>query len=460
MGMARADAGPRGQVLVADDDEGMRHFVVRALRKRGFEVREACDGDEAVAALEAAPVDVLVSDIRMPGVNGVELLGRLAALSPGARAVLMTAYGSIDSAVEAVKKGAESYLTKPFETDDLIAAVERAAERAALDGENRALRELLRRPGGYGGLLGSGKAMTTVFRAIDRAAAKDVPVLICGESGTGKELAARAVHARGPDPEAPFVPVACGALPKNLAGVEIFGAEKGAFTGAEKSRAGFLERADGGTIFLDEVEELPLEVQGPLLRYIEHREAFRVGGGDSRQLRVRIVSATSADLGALAQKREFRKELSYRLQVLTIAMPPLREHPEDLPLLLRSFLEEAGRGDLLVSPEVVARLQGLPWPGNVRELRNVAERLASLVEGEVVTLDDLPAELLEGDGPSASLRPYRQALEAFERGYLEDLLARSGGNVSEAARLGGLSRPSLHARISVLGIDTARFRGR
>ena len=449
------------RVLVVDDEESMRHFLVRALQRQGCEVTAAVDGPTALEALGSGAFDVMVTDIRMPGMDGRELFAKARESSPGTRAVLMTAYGSIKDAIAALEQGAESYLAKPFETDELVATVMKAGEKARLLSENRVLREQLSGAGSFGGLVGQSSAMRKLYRTIERVARADGTVLITGESGVGKELVARAIHARSGRGDGPFVAAHCGALPQTLVEAELFGVVEGAFTGADRSRSGYVERASSGTLFLDEIAEVPIEVQPSLLRFLESGEVTPVGGEEVLHPGVRVVAASNRDLRLLVEEARFRPDLFYRLDVLPVRVPPLRDRIEDIPLLVAHFMVAVGRPELVVPPDVMAYLQGLPWEGNVRELQNLTERLAGTVEGDVVTLDDLPSEVHGDDAVArAGFRPYRLALEHFEREYLEGLLERTGGNVSEAARLGGMARPSLHARIAALGIDLAGFRGR
>jgi DNA-binding NtrC family response regulator len=448
----------RSRVLVVDDEESMRHFVARALAKAEFEVDAAASAEEALTLIEQAACDVLVSDIRMPGRDGVELMSEVRRRCPGVRTVLMTAFGTVNNAIEAMQRGAETYLTKPFETAELVAAVQKAAEKARLSAENRVLHEMLASGGAYAGLVGGSRTMRQLYRRIDQVAQRSGTVLISGESGTGKGLVARAVHRRSPWKEGPFVSVHCGSLPESLVEAELFGVVEGAYTGATRSRSGYVERARGGTLLLDEIAEIPTDVQVTLLRFLDDGELIRVGGTEVERVEVRVVVATNRDLHQLVEQGRFRDDLYYRLDVLPLKVPPLRERREDIPLLLTHFLANAGRPELCIPPDVMAFLQGREYEGNVRELQNLAERLAVLVDGDVVEFESLPGDVRGEAGAAESFRPYRQAMENFERRYLEGLLDRTGGNVSEAARLGGLGRPSLHARIAALGIDVHRFR--
>lgn len=449
------------RVLVVDDEESMRHFLKRALKRQGCDVVDVASGDQALEALGSAPFDVMVTDIRMPGMDGRDLFLKALEVAPGTRTILMTAFGSIKDATDAMNRGAESYLAKPFETEELVAAVNKAGEKARLLAENRVLREQVRQDGAYGGLVGDSRAMRKLYRTIDRVARVDGTVLVTGESGSGKELVARAIHARSSRKDGPFVAVHCGALPETLVEVELYGVVEGAFTGADRTRAGYVERAAGGTLFLDEIAEIPLAIQPSLLRFLESGEVTAVGGEEVTHPDVRVVAASNRDLRMLVEEGRFRDDLFYRLDVLPVNVPPLRDRVDDVPLLVAHFLTEVGRPDLVFPPDVTAYLQGLPWTGNVRELRNLVERLAGTVEGDSVAMTDLPVEVTGSAGSNtADFRPYRLAMEQFERDYVSGLLERTNGNVSEAARLGGMARPSLHARITALGIDVQRFRSR
>jgi len=447
------------RVLVVDDEESMRHFLMRALKRQGFAVVGAADGAAALQAFEDDVFDVMVTDIRMPGMDGRELFSRVLDVAPGTRTVLMTAFGSIKDATDALARGAENYLAKPFETEELVAAVSKAGEKARLMAENRVLREQVQHDGAYAGLVGRSRAMRKLYRTIDRVARADGTALVMGESGSGKELVARAVHSRSGRKDGPFVAVHCGALPETLVEAELFGVVEGAFTGADRTRIGYVQRAAGGTLFLDEIAEVPMEIQPSLLRFLESGEVTPIGGDTVTHPDVRVVTASNRDLRLMVEEGSFRDDLFYRLDVLPVVVPPLRDRVEDVPALITRFLQDVGRADLVVPPDVMAYLQGLPWTGNVRELRNMVERLAGTVESDIVAMADLPTESVGGATANTSdFRPYRLALEQFEREYLEGLLERTKGNVSEAARLGGMARPSLHARIGALDIDVARFR--
>ena len=450
------ESGPQSdplRVLVVDDEESMRHFLSRALRRRGFLVEVVTDGEAALAALGGEAFDVMLTDVRMPGMDGRELFRKALDVSPGTRTVIMTAYGSVKDAITAMEQGAESYLAKPFETEELVATISKAGEKARLLAENRVLREQLTRAGTFAGLIGKSAVMRRLYRTIERVARAGGTVLVTGESGAGKGMVARAVHERSERAAGPFLSAHCGALPATLIEAELYGVVEGAFTGADRTRAGYVQRAAGGTLLLDEIAEVPLDVQSSLLRFLETGEVVRVGGEEVARPDVRVIAASNRDLRSLVEEGTFRDDLFYPLIV-----PPLRDRVDDIPLLVTLFLTSVGRPELVFSPEVMAHLQGLPWPGNVRALQNLVERLAGTVEAEVVTLEELPTEESVKDVPVPDFRPYRQAMEGFERDYLQGLLRQARGNVSEAARLGGMARPSLHARIAALGLDVSEFR--
>jgi len=473
----------RPRVLVVDDKENIRHLLERILGVQ-FEVVLAADGDAAVVLLKSEAFDVVLSDIKMPGKDGLEVLRVAKAIAPATEVVLMTAFASVQSAVEAIRAGAFDYLPKPFDPDDALLKVERAAERKALKDRAEGLeRDLLGRRR-FGELMGKSEAMQRVFTLLEKAAGRDLSVLLLGESGTGKELAARAIHHGGRRKHEPFVPINCGALPGALIESELFGHRKGAFTGADSDRAGLMEEAGHGTVFLDEVGELPLALQVKLNRVLQERELRRVGETKSRKLEARVIAATNRDLPSAIAAGQFREDLYYRLNVFPIALPSLRNRKEDVPLLAQHFLDVARtrstEGPRSISPETMRALLAYDYPGNVRELENIIERAVAVAESDLVERHDLPSEALgnaevAGD---AALRPvmtaiwsegilagtlsYRAALEqaqgAASAAFLEHLLAHTAGNVSLAAEQAGLARESLHRLLRRHGIEPARFR--
>jgi two-component system response regulator AtoC len=459
------------RVLVADDKENMRRLVARILED-GFEVEEAEDGARALALVATRPYDVVVTDIRMPGADGFELLAAVKARDPSTEVVLMTGYATVPDAVRAMKLGAFDYLEKPFDPDAALAIVGRAAERRRLAEAAR----LAAAPGeedSFHALVGRSPAMRAVYRLLEKAAAVDATVLIGGETGTGKELAARAIHSLSARRERRFVPVNCGALPSELVESELFGHARGAFTGAAAARAGLFQEAQGGTIFLDEVGELPLAAQVKLNRVLQEKEVRRVGETQATPVDVRVVAATHRDLREEVRAGRFREDLFYRLNVFTVALPALRERAEDVPLLAAHFLDKHARALRRTlrgfSPEALALLAAHAWPGNVRELENVVERAVAVAGGEVVEPADLPPELSAGAAPAppapgAALAalPYKDAVagarDRVTREYLVALMTEFGGNVTRAAERAGVERESLHRLLRKHGLRSEDFK--
>ncbi len=443
-----------GTIVLADDEALQREALARALRARGHEVLPVEGGEEAVEAVRARAVDVLVTDLRMPGLSGLEVLRRSRALNPELAVLVLTAYGTIDGAVEAMQSGAAHYLTKPVDLEALELVVERALERRDLVHENRMLRERLHRAGTGLRLLGESPALQEVLARAGRAAATGATVLVLGESGTGKELLARTIHELGPRAEGPFVAVNCAALPENLRESELFGHERGAFTGASGLHRGRIERAAGGTLFLDEIGDLPASVQVKLLRFLQEHEFTRVGGESVLRADVRIVAATHRDLDARVAEGAFRADLFYRLDVIRLVLPPLRERRADVPMLAEHFLAaHAGRHGLPVrglSSEAMDALVKHDWPGNVRELENAIEQAVVLGSGTVLVLDDLPATI-RGAGPGARPggppRDLAGRIDEIERSLVLGVLARHGGNQSGAARELGVTEGGLRYKL-------------
>jgi two-component system, NtrC family, response regulator HydG len=438
------------RVLVVDDDQGIRYTLREILESSGLQVDEAADGEAALARFAAAPADLVITDLRMPKLDGMGLLARLSAGTPVPRVVVITAHGSERQAVAAMKAGAFDYFRKPFEMEELLAAVRRAVESTRLFVENERLRcELsLSRT-----MVFASEAMKRLAVLAGRVAARDVTVLISGESGTGKERLAESIVAGSRRADKAFVRFNCAALTAELAEAELFGHSRGAFTGAVRSRLGLFGEADGGTILLDEIGELAPPLQAKLLRALQSGEIRAVGEERERKLDVRVLAATNADLPAEVRDGRFREDLYYRLNVVVLQVPPLRERAEDVPLLVRYFLdrfaERFGVAPIVRTEALLARLSGQAWPGNVRELENTIERLVALSpEGELdLSLLDQPARA--GEATSFGLR---ERVEAYERGLLVEALRRCRGNRSEAARRLGLSRATLHDKLKKYGI--------
>jgi DNA-binding NtrC family response regulator len=460
---------PEARLLVADDEESMRYFLSRSLSRRGFEVEAVENGEAAMERFEARRFDVAILDLKMPGADGIEVLSRIRGSDPEALVIIMTAYGTIRSAVDAMRQGAFDYITKPFEIDELLLLIDRALGQRATLRENRALKEMVDHRTAYGVLIGQSPAMRSVYQTIDMLRESNATVLISGESGTGKELVARAIHIHSERSRGAFVPIDCAALPENLVESELFGHTAGAFTGAIKRKRGLVEQADGGTLFLDEISEISKGTQVKLVRFLQERRFTPLGSVDPVSVDLRIISATNRDLEARVAEDRFRQDLYWRLNVVPIHLPPLRERREDIPLLASHILERLQRSEEAIvkgfTVDAMIVLSCYPWPGNVRELENTIERMVVLHgDQESIGVEDLPQAIrdkaeperrtLERTGPI----PYREALGAFESEYLIRLLASTRGDVTEAARLSGISRPQIHQKIRKLGLDPKRFR--
>ena len=431
------------RVLVVDDEAGVRESL-RMLLKGECEVATAEGVDEALAAIATGPPDLILLDLVMPGRSGLELLAELQERGGAPPVVVLTATRTVATAVEAMKLGAADYVTKPFEVDALRIKVRRLLEQRALEERVAVLSDELAERDRLGELIGRSEAMRAVFRTVERVAPSSANVLVTGESGTGKELVARAIHALGPRAEGPFVPVNSAAIPASLIESELFGHERGAFTHAVARRIGRFEAAQGGTLFLDEVGELAPEVQAKLLRALQERVIERVGGNESIAVDVRIIAATHQDLAARVQAGGFRADLFYRLCVVPVEVPPLRERREDVKLLAEAFLsqarEEAGRGPRRIARSALAALERHDWPGNVRELQNAIQRAVALCEGERIELGDLPAGVVERSRTEALHADVRQgklgfeeAVAAFEEELIREALNRCDWNQTRAA---------------------------
>ncbi|MFI4915352.1 MAG: sigma-54-dependent transcriptional regulator [Phycisphaerales bacterium JB060] len=429
----------QARVLVVDDAAAMREIISRNLAALGYAVRVAADVSEAIAALEADPAELVVTDMRMPGADGLDLVRIVRERWPNTALVMITGFATVGGAVEAMREGVSDYLAKPFSDEELEHAV-----RTALDRRRPAPADAAH----TFGMIGQSEAMRRVYRLIERAAGARVPVLITGESGTGKELVARAIHEAGPRRGGPFVPVNAAAIPEALFESELFGHAKGAFTGAGSARRGAFVAADGGTLLLDEVGELPALAQAKLLRVLQDQRIRPVGEDREKPVDVRIIAATNRDLEAMARAGDFRQDLFFRLHVLPIELPPLRERDGDIELLLTAFLEDAA-GDGRAprpSPAALDALRRYTWPGNVRELRNVAERLVVLADGGSIELDDLP-DAIRTAPARASETTDNRPLRDVELEHIRAVLERAGGNKTRAAEILGIDRKSLREKL-------------
>ncbi len=453
----------RPVILIVDDDRNTREGLRRALES-GYAVRMAESAEKALAILDEATVDIVVSDIRMSGMDGLTLLQRGTARSHPPIFVMLTAYGNVETAVEAMKRGAYDFLMKPVNLDHLDMLLKRALRSRDVECENRSLREQLDSQFGLENIVGQSTAMRDVFEIVGQAAPTQATVLLQGESGTGKELVAHAIHRLSPRSKGPFIAVHCAALSPTLLESELFGHEKGAFTGAAERRRGRFEMADGGTLFLDEISEVDPAIQVKLLRVLEERKFERVGGHETLDVDIRLIAATNADLKKRVEEGKFRNDLFFRLDVVTVTLPPLRDRLEDVPLLcghfLREFNEKNGKQIEDITPEAMAILSGYAWPGNVRELRNAIERMVVLGRGPRLTVRDLPAAIrgaVHAEGQKGQWRGESgrsaapESMSEAERLMIYAALKKNSGNRTKAAQQLGISRRTLQRKLKEYG---------
>jgi DNA-binding NtrC family response regulator len=441
------------RVLVADDEINLRDLIVRELARRGLDTEGVGDGESALARLREGPYDVVVLDMKMPKKEGIEVLRELQDFPEHPQVIVMTGFQEVATAVEAMKLGAYDYLTKPTKIEELEVLVRKAAEKGQLLRDNVALRAHAPGAGPFDGIVTRSPKMQEVLRVIDRVSPTESSVLLLGESGTGKELVARAIHERSTRAERPFVPIHCGALPREVLESELFGHEKGAFTGAVNAKPGLIELADGGSLLLDEIGDMEPDSQVKLLRVLETGMFFRVGGTRPRRVDVRLIAATNRDLAAAMKSGQFREDLYYRINTITVLLPPLREHPEDIELLARHFLDtNATYGLKHLHPAALTALEGYAWPGNVRELRHVIERGVILCKGDEITVADLPSEIAGGSGAgsmsaAAGAVASGPTLEAMERQHIVSTLRQVNGHRGKAAALLGIDPKTLYRKI-------------
>src|ERR1700691_4757499 len=444
-------------VLVVEDEENVGRVVELQLKTAGYEVEQAGSAEDAIKLADRA--DVIITDLRLPGLSGLEMLQQLRSEDLRTPVIVMTAFGSIATAVEAMKSGAVDFLPKPFSMDHLMTVVNKALEVRTLRDENRALRAELSQRYEFDNIIGRSAAMREIFATIERVAPTRATVLLCGESGVGKDMIARAIHHHSPRDNKPFVKINCTALPENLMESELFGYEKGAFTGANLSKPGKFEQADTGTVFMDEIGDVPQPVQVKLLRVLQEREFERLGSNVTRHIDVRIVAATNQDLRAALEQGTFREDLYYRVNVVPMNIPPLRERKEDIPFLAQLFVTKLGpdTGDRVrdVTDAGLAKLMSYHWPGNVRELENVIERSLVMCSGERLDAADIKLEMAPRSRAQADhFLPDGLTLDQYEQEIIRESLRRADGNKSQAARLLGLTRNALRYRLTQMGLES------
>ena len=451
------------RILIVDDEARMRRVLELHLTGAGYEVTKAASAEDGLQALDTsgsgADFALALTDLRLPGMDGVEFLRQVHGRFPSLPVIVMTAFGTVETAVEAMKSGASDYLLKPFSLDDLMITIDKVLELHALRDENVKLRAQLERRYDFEHIIGHSAKMQEVFDAARRVASTRATVLLGGESGTGKGLLARAIHHHSPRRDAPFTKISCSTIPENLMESELFGYEKGAFTGATQSHQGKFEQADGGTVFLDEIGDVPPAVQVKLLRVLQEREFERLGGSKTIHVDVRIVAATNQDLRAALEQGTFREDLYYRLNVVPISLPPLRERKEDIPYLLdhilAKFAGDTGNRIEVISQTAMEKLMVYHWPGNVRELENIIERSMVLARSDTVEADDIRLDhrAASSQSEAAAFLPDGMTLEQYEQELIREALRRTNDNKSQAARLLGMTRNALRYRLSQMGVE-------
>ena len=451
LGTATAAERPTAPtILIVDDEDSTRNLCRDVISDSGLRTRTASTTEQALEILDQWPVEILITDLRVPQMGGLELLKRVRRDFPQTAVLVLTQYGTIESAVEATRLGAADYITKPFHIPELRSKLDRMIRLLDVDQENRVLRETLRTRPGFADLIGVSVKMQRVYRLIERVSQHAYPVLILGESGTGKELVARSVHYSGVRRNKPFIPVDCSSLVPTLIEAELFGYVKGAFTGALHAKQGLMEIADGGTLFLDEIGDLPFDMQAKLLRALQEKEVRPVGSTDRIPLSARIIAATNRDLDASVRAGTFRQDLFFRLNVVQIKIPPLRERKTDIPILVNSFLEkfsEANGKMRTISEDAIARMMAYDWPGNVRELENAIERAIALGSGPILHAGDLPTNLQYGTGERLPQNDELLPLDELERRAILRALREAGGDKLAAARMLGIGKTTLYRKL-------------
>lgn len=446
------------KILIVDDEPNMVALFKRFLSKEGYSVSGAGGFDEGLKMIQSELFDVIVSDMALGDGNGIDLLEKANASQPHAPFIVITGVGSVESAVEAMKKGAFDYISKPFQNEEMSLLVKKALRHSDLNKRVRHLQKEVDSKFGFANIIGRSKGMRDIFELIQRVAATNSTILITGESGTGKELVAKAIHYHSDRKNKPFIAVDCGVIPDNLIESELFGHVKGAFTGADRSKKGLFAEAHGGTLFLDEIGNLPIPLQAKLLRVLQEREIKPVGSNEIERVDVRVVAATKEDLRKSVDEGEFRNDLYYRLSVIPLQLPPLRKRAEDIPLLLKHFLGKVCKANNLeerkFTPEAMNALISYDWPGNVRELENLVERLVLITTGDEIGLDDLPEEFLRrGKSQQGMKENLNRQVKDVEKDMIEEAIEQAGGNKTRAAKILGISRASLYNKINQYGIE-------
>ena len=445
-------------ILIVDDEQTIRETCSAVAEQCGMKATGVSTAEEALEILEHSAVDIVLTDLKLPQTNGVELLKQIHDGHPQVSVVVLTQYGTIESAVEVTRMGAVDYVTKPFRIEELRSRLERVARAVELQQENRLLREQLRTRPGFGGLIGVSMKMQRVYKMIEKVSQHEYPVLILGESGTGKELVAKSVHFSGPRKDRPFAPVDCSALVPTLIESELFGYVKGAFTGAMQAKQGLLEAAKGGTLFLDEIGDMPVDLQAKLLRALQEREVKPVGSTERRQINVRVIAATNRDLDSAIRAGTFRQDLYFRLNVVQVKLPPLRDRKSDIPILVAAFLEKFSESNgpvRTISDDAMRRLIAYDWPGNVRELENAIERAVALGSGPIVHVADLPSNLQYSASERVPEKDEILPLEELERRAILRTLRETGGDKLSAARMLGIGKTTLYRKLKLYHVEHA-----
>ncbi len=452
------------RILIVDDELSMRDFLAILLEREGYQTDQAASAEAALIMLDSASYDLIISDVSMPGLDGLALLQKVKRISPETAVLLVTAFSTSEQAVEAMKLGAYDYIAKPFKVEEIKVLVRNALEKRNLERENVRLKKEIIERYSFSGLIGKSKKMREIYTLIEKLSASMANVLISGESGTGKELVAKAIHYNSPRKDKPFVAINCGAIPETLMESELFGHKKGSFTGAIADRAGIFEQANGGTLFLDEIGEVPLQLQAKLLRVIQEREFRRVGGAQDVKTDVRVISASNRDLEEQVKESSFREDLFYRLNVVQLRMPALRERPEDIPLLVEHFYKKSAQpsdNPEIITNEALKALESYHFPGNVRELENLVERCLALGD-KTITKDSLPEQIMNGALPQSpgetAVIPLagfnlEAHLDGIEKRFLLEALKKGGGVKKKAAEILGLSFRSFRYRLAKFGMD-------